>query len=227
MSEAETPKATTTQPVQTTGGKQPPWIRRMYDGSRERLKRVVGPFIDSILPVPHYFEGETIQQVIQMAPYRKRFPKVMIMGSVGVLIPAIPFFIAGLIFRWETIQAVSGIAAVLSALLLVAGIEEWLDYYQWQFIVTDKRIILITPDPKRQNFADAIYLKRGKIQVLDTNLSRNTIWRLYQITTGSRDVMLSMAGYEFLEEGAQVKGGLRFPDVVPEDITKLEILIFG
>jgi hypothetical protein len=40
-------------------------------------------------------------------------------------------------------------------------------------------------------------------------------------------VMLSMGGYEFKEEGAKVKSGLRFPDIMPEDIIKLEEQIFG
>ncbi|MGC9393971.1 MAG: hypothetical protein ACP5J4_03870, partial [Anaerolineae bacterium] len=97
----------------------------------------------------------------------------------------------------------------------------------WQFIVTDKRIILITPHPQRRGFADVIYLKGGKIQVLDTNFSKSPLWGLFQMIYGTRDVMLSMSGYEFLETGAQVKGGLRFPDVTPEDIRRLEELIFG
>jgi len=45
--------------------------------------------------------------------------------------------------------------------------------------------------------------------------------------TGARDVILSLTGYEFKPEGAEVKGGLRFPDVMPEDIVKLEEIIFG
>jgi len=39
--------------------------------------------------------------------------------------------------------------------------------------------------------------------------------------------MLSMSGYEFQEQGAKVKGGLRFPDVTPDNIQRLEALIFG
>jgi hypothetical protein len=40
-------------------------------------------------------------------------------------------------------------------------------------------------------------------------------------------VILSLTGYEFKPEGADVKGGLRFPAVMPEDIAKLEEIIFG
>ncbi len=200
---------------------------QIYQGVRDMLQKLVGPFINSLLPEPHYLEGENIQQVIRMAPYRLRFPKIVILVSLVLLIPSAGTFIGALILMIETVEMIAGGLTVLSGLLLWIGLQEWLDYHQWQFIITDKRIILITPDPQRENFADAIYLKRGKIQVLDTNFSRNAVWGLYQIITGSRDVMLSMAGYEFFEQGAQVKGGLRFPDVVPEDITKLEQLIFG
>jgi len=116
---------------------------------------------------------------------------------------------------------------ILGLYLFGYGLQTLLLYEQWQFILTDKRIILITPDPSRRGFADAIYLKQGKIQVLDTNWSSSPFWGIFQAVKGSRDVMLSMSGYEFQETGAKVKGGLRFPDVTPDNIRRLEALIFG
>ena len=127
----------------------------------------------------------------------------------------------------ETTELLASTAVVLALFLIFQAAQEWLNYNQWQFIVTNKRFILITPHPQRRGFADVIYLKGGKIQVLDTNFSKNPLWGMFQMIQGTRDVMLSMSGYEFQETGAQVKGGLRFPDVKPEDIRRLEELIFG
>ncbi len=191
------------------------------------MERVFHPFVESFLPRPHYLEGETIQRVIRMAPYRARVPKII--GFVGLIMLFVS--LVGLLFSKargiEVLQMVASGGALVGLLLLFEAAEGWLTYNQWQFILTDKRIILVTPDPDRRGFADAIYLKRGKIQVLDTNFSKSPIWGLFQILQGSRDVMLSMGGYEFQEKGAKVKGGLRFPDVRPEDISQLEELIFG
>lgn len=183
--------------------------------------------MESFLPKPHYLDGESVQQVIRMAEYRIKTSQIM--GVVGLFL-FIPALVVLLLMWWlgsETGEMISGAMAVVGLLFLAQSLIGWLSYQQWQFIVTDKRYILVTPDPDRQGFADAIYLKRGKIQVLDTNFSHSPLWGVFQILTGSRDVMLSMGGYEFYETGAKVKGGLRFPDVVPEDIRQLETLIFG
>lgn len=63
--------------------------------------------------------------------------------------------------------------------------------------------------------------------MVDTGWSPHPIWGFFQAMTGARDVILSLAGYEFKPEGAEVKGGLRFPDVMPEDIARLEEIVFG
>ncbi len=189
--------------------------------------RLIRPFLDSFLPKPHYLEDEVIQQTIGMAGYRLKTPSMS--GAIGTIL-----FVAGIvtyipmrITDVDAAQMISAGLALLGLFFIAESIWGWLAYHQWQFIVTNKRYILVTPDPDRTGFADAIYLKRGKIQVLDTNFSRSPVWGLFQILTGSRDVMLSMGGYEFYETGAKVKGGLRFPDVLPEDIRRLEELIFG
>ena len=195
-------------------------LSKLYD-------RLLRPFTESIFPKPHYLEGETVQRVIGMHPYRKQVPQIL--GVLGVIcfILALIGFGAAAVIQHNTAEMIATAGFILAVFLVFESIDGWIAYRQWQFILTDKRIILITPDPQRRGFADAIYLKRGKIQVLDTNLSRSPIWGLFQTITGSRDVMLSMGGYEFLEEGAQVKGGLRFPDVAQADISQLEELIFG
>jgi hypothetical protein len=191
------------------------------------LARITRPLKESFLPKPRYLTGETVQQVIQMAGYRASVPRWMGIAGVCIFVPALVIFLLTLIAGTETAQSIAGGVSVVGLLLVFEAGRGWLLYNQWKFIVTDKRFILITPDPDRSWFADAIYLKGGKIQVLDTNLSKSPIWGFFQLTRGTRDVMLSMSGYEFKETGAQVKGGLRFPDVLPDDIQRLEELIFG
>jgi hypothetical protein len=191
------------------------------------FQRVINPFLESFLPKPHYLEGEEVQQVIGMASYRAKVPKVLGIFGVLILIPGLVLFGTASIAQTETVQLLASTFVIIALFFLFESAQEWLNYNQWQFIVTNKRFILITPHPQRHAFADVIYLKGGKIQVLDTNFSKSPLWGLFQVLQGTRDVMLSMSGYEFYETGAQVKGGLRFPDVRPEDIRRLEELIFG
>ncbi len=183
--------------------------------------------LDSILPEIHYLEGETPQLEIRMAPYRWNIPLWILRISIGVLILSLVLAVVAH-YIWNSTAMYTFLAvAMLAVGMIFIQLENLLLYEQWRFILTDKRIILVTPDPDRKGFADAIYLKRGKIQVLDTNWSKHPFWGLLQAIDGSRDVMLSMSGYEFKEQGAQVKGGLRFPDITPDDVLKLEQLIFG
>ncbi len=179
------------------------------------------------MPKPHYLEGEEVQQVIRMASYRARMPRMLGIIGVLIIIPGLILLGAASLARTETTQLFASAVVIVALFFLFVSAQEWLNYNQWQFIATNKRFILITPHPQRRGFADVIYLKGGKIQVLDTNFSKSPLWGLFQMFQGTRDVMLSMSGYEFLETGAQVKGGLRFPDVRPEDIRRLEELIFG
>jgi len=191
------------------------------------FRRIIDPFLESFFPKPHYLEGEVVQQTIEMASYRAKVPRLLGIIGVVLLIPALILLALSSFAQVNTPQLISAIAAIAALFFLFTSAQEWLNYNQWRFIVTDKRFILITPHPQRRGFADVIYLKGGKIQVLDTNFSKSPLWGLFQMIYGTRDVMLSMSGYEFLETGAQVKGGLRFPDVTPEDIRRLEELIFG
>ena len=191
------------------------------------FQRLLTPFLESIIPKPHYLEGEEVRQVIGMAGYRAKMPKVLGVAGILILIPSLIILVSASLAQRETTELVASTVVVLALFLIFQAAQEWLNYNQWQFIVTNKRFILITPHPQRRGFADVIYLKGGKIQVLDTNFSKSPLWGMFQMIQGTRDVMLSMSGYEFQETGAQVKGGLRFPDVKPEDIRRLEELIFG
>ncbi len=195
---------------------------------RTGLAGLWGRLSQSVLPDVHYLEGEILKLTIRMAPYRRNVPRLF--ARVGGLIFLVGLVLTGVSFLPglnPQMRLWFGMVTLIGLFLLVYGLESLLLYEQWQFILTDKRIILITPDPDRRGFADVIYLKQGKIQVLDTNWSGNAFWGLFQAVKGSRDVMLSMSGYEFQEQGAKVKGGLRFPDVMPDNIRRLEALIFG
>ena len=216
-------KNVATPPVARKRAVAPTILERVW----QLLQRAINPFLESFLPKPHYLEGEEVQQVIGMANYRANVPKLL--GALGaiLLIPSLILFGVASLVQESTLELASAIIVVAALFLLFESAQQWLNYNQWQFIVTNKRFILVTPHPQRRGFADVIYLKGGKIQVLDTNFSKSPLWGLFQMIQGTRDVMLSMSGYEFLETGAQVKGGLRFPDVSPEDILKLEQLIFG
>jgi hypothetical protein len=191
------------------------------------FERIIRPFLETFLPKPHYLEGEEIKQVIQMAHYRAEIPRLL--GALGtiILVPALVVLGVMALSRSETGELISAVFVIVALFFVFESAQEWLLYNQWKFIVTNKRFILITPHAERRGFADVIYLKGGKIQVLDTNFSKSPFWGFFQALLGTRDVMLSMSGYEFKETGAQVKGGLRFPDVRPEDIRRLEELIFG
>jgi len=183
---------------------------------------------ESVIPDIRYLSEEEKQLEIRMAPYRRRVPLSLAIafGVLGgmLLFPAL----LSLRLSWSfTVRLLLWGGEIFALWGLFAQLENLLLYEQWRFILTNKRIILVTPTPDRRGLADTIYLRQGQIKVIDTNWSAHPFWGLFQAMQGSRDVMLSMSGYEFKEEGAQVKGGLRFPDVRPEDIRRLEELIFG
>lgn len=201
-------------------------IRRLF----ARLTRVkfLQPFMESILPSPRLLKGEEVQLEIRMADYRLKFAEWAIAICATLLVIGLLLTTLAWLLNWPpTIVAGTGLVSAMVGITFFEALHHLLLHEQWRFLVTNKRLILITPDPKRRGLADAIYLMRGKIQVVDTNWSRNPWWGMFQAATGSRDVLLSLAGYEFKAEGAEVKGGLLFPDVEPQDIRRLEELIFG
>ena len=193
--------------------------------SRFRLLR---PLMEGVLPVPRLLKDEAVQLEIRMAPYRLQAAQSLFTIT---LIAWILSLVGAVVLSLRPVSGFLQAGAWFLTLLLFLGflrtIRQILLYYQWRFILTNKRVIIIAPEPRRSGFADVIYLKGGKIQVVDTAWSSSSLWGLFQAMTGARDVILSLTGYEFKPEGAEVKGGLRFPDVMPEDIVKLEEIIFG
>lgn len=195
------------------------WLRRF---------RWLRPLMEGILPSPRLLKDETIQLEIRMAPYRVQATYWFFRAALALVAFSLLVTVLLVVFRAPILlQALGGILIFLSISLLLQAIHQILLYYQWRFILTNKRTIIIAPDARRRGFADAVYLKGGRIQVVDTAWSSSPVWGFFQATTGARDVILSLAGYEFRPEGAEVKGGLRFPDVMPDDIIRLEELIFG
>jgi hypothetical protein len=118
------------------------------------------------------------------------------------------------------------LALIVPILLFLWAFEDLLRYKQWRLFVTNRRTILYVPDPRSWLLLDSVRLQAGKIQVIDTNFSPNLWWGIFQSWFGARDLVLSLSGYEFKPNTAEVKGGLVFPDVMMEDIMKLEEVVF-
>jgi len=192
------------------------------------LRQLLRPLSEGVMPQPRLLKDEQVQLTIRMAPYRlKTAQSLFWIGAFSSLIAGVLYILARILSWLSIVQ----LAIIAVALLFVASMfgawQQMLLYHQWQCLITNKRLIIIAPDPARWGFADIIYLKGGKVQVVDTNWSSSPWWGLFQSTTGARDVVLSLSGYEFKPSGVEVKGGLRFPDVMPDDIVKLEELVFG
>jgi hypothetical protein len=114
---------------------------------------------------------------------------------------------------------------VLLAILTGYGIMERIEYRQWRLLKTNARLIISIPQPGSLFLVDNIELK-GLPQVVDTNWSRNPVWRVFQFVTGSRDLYLSLAAYRFVEGTARVGDALIIPDVMPDEVFALKRLIF-
>ncbi len=177
-----------------------------------------------ILPSPKLLRGEEIQIEIHQAPYRNSVPRGiarnwwLILIFTGILM---------LLIHYLTHSTVMSFFAVLLPLLLFLwAIEEILHFKQWRLYITNRRTIIYVPDPRGWLLVDNVRLQAGKIQVIDTSFSPNPWWGLFQTWTGARDLIISLSGYEFKPNTAEVKGGLIFPDVMPQDITALEEIVF-
>ena len=115
--------------------------------------------------------------------------------------------------------------AVLLGLLIYAAMERII-YRQWRLLKTNARLIISIPQPGSFFLVDNIELK-GLPQVVDTNWSRNPVWRVFQFFTGARDLYLGLAAYRFVEGTARVGDALIIPDVMPDQVFALKRLIFA
>ncbi|WP_420627728.1 hypothetical protein [Candidatus Leptofilum sp.] len=114
---------------------------------------------------------------------------------------------------------------VLLLVLIVYAIMERIEYRQWRLLKTNARLIISIPQPGSLFLVDNIELK-GLPQVVDTNWSRNPVWRIFQFFTGARDLYLSLAAYRFVEGTARVGDALIIPDVMPDQVFALKRIIF-
>ncbi len=204
----------------------PSLVQRLF--ARLSRFRFLRPLLESVLPPIRLLKDEKVKVEIRMAPYRVWAARRLMVMALILLFLALPLAIAVMALRGPLlIQLLTWLIVSLSLMAVSWSFRNMVLYEQWRFIVTDKRIIITAPDSRRAWVADAIYLKGGKIQVVDTSWSPHPVWGFFQAMTGARDVILSLAGYEFKPEGAEVKGGLRFPDIMPEDIARLEEIVFG
>lgn len=204
----------------------PSFVQRLF--ARLCRIRFLRPLLESILPPIRLLKDERVQIEIRMAPYRVWAARRLMVLALILLLLGLPVAAVASALRSPLlIQLLSWLVVFLALTTISWSFQNMVLYEQWRFIVTDKRVIITAPDPRRAWVADAIYLKGGKIQVVDTSWSPHPVWGFFQAMTGARDVILSLAGYEFKPEGAEVKGGLRFPDILPEDIARLEELVFG
>jgi len=114
---------------------------------------------------------------------------------------------------------------VLLVILIIYAVMERIEYRQWRLLKTNARLIISIPQPGSLFLVDNIELK-GLPQVVDTNWSRNPVWRVFQFVTGARDLYLSLAAYRFVEGTARVGDALIIPDVMPDEVFALKRLIF-
>ncbi|MEZ4593742.1 MAG: hypothetical protein R3D55_21745, partial [Chloroflexota bacterium] len=143
---------------------------------------------------------------------------VTLLLVVGLLIYAL--FSGAFHWYW----AFSPFAALVG--LVIYAIMERIEYRQWRLLKTNARLIISIPQPGSFFLVDNIELK-GLPQVVDTNWSRNPIWRVFQFFTGARDLYLSLAAYRFVEGTARVGDALIIPDVMPDQVFALKRLIFS
>jgi hypothetical protein len=111
-------------------------------------------------------------------------------------------------------------------ILVIVAIRERIEYSQWRLLKTNARFIISIPQPGSRFLVDNIELK-GMPSVIDTNWSRNPIWRVFQFFTGARDLYISLAAYRFVEGTARVGDALIIPDVMPHDVFELRKLVFS
>jgi hypothetical protein len=185
----------------------------------------------SILPEDakrDFLPGEVEQLEIRMAWYRDLighfvFHYFGLLFLIAVLLATILWVLSYFI---NFTAAVVIIPFLLFFVLVVYAIYERIEYLQWRLVKTNARLIISIPLHNQFPLIDTIELKNLPA-VIDTNLSPNPWWRLFQITTGARDLYLSLAGYQFTPGSAKVRDALVMPDVMPEDIYKFRKLIFN
>jgi hypothetical protein len=210
------------------------WIRKWRDHIAQspagvRVLALVHAWTVYTLPTLDLLEGEKVELEIRQAWYRSAFPTFIwhyswVIGLIALVMLALVGYVE--IRVWNS-MLISWLTLLLPLALLLWAAVERLRYEQWRLIITNRRTILYIPDPEHWWRVETVRMGGTKrISVVDTNFSRNPWWGIFQTWTGARDLVFSTSGYAFKEGKAQVMGGLIMPDVMPEDVRKLEEKIF-
>jgi hypothetical protein len=192
------------------------------------LLRVTHDLAEDVVPSPQLLRDEEVQIEIRQAWYRHVIPFGILrywwilIGFSLVLTVALGY----LARRLGGSPALGLLGLVLPLAAFGWATEEKLRYKQWLLLVTNRRTIVYMPAPRSHLLVDNVRLQAGRIQVVDVNFSPNRWWRMFQLMTGARDLVISISGYEFKPDAAEVKGGLVIPDIMPEDVSRLEEIVF-
>ena len=189
---------------------------------------------DTFLPediAERLLPGEEPQLEIRMAGYRdilghivfSYFVWLMAVTLVISIGTAVSLIRDGFALRTASFYALFPFGLLI--LLVFIAIQERIEYRQWRLLKTNARFIISIPQPGSRILVDNIELK-GMPSVIDTNWSRNPVWRVFQFFTGARDLYISLAAYRFVEGTARVGDALIIPDVMPKDVFELRKLVF-
>ncbi len=176
---------------------------------------------DKLLP------NEEVQLEIGLAWYR---------DIVGHLVFYHPWWLAAgallsviLAYAVVTILGIDILFAALPLALIAGivclGIYQHVEHLQWRLVKTNARLVISIPVHHRWPLVDNIELK-GLPSVVDTNWSKQPIWRLFQAITGARDLYISLIPMQFDERSAVVRNALIMPDVMPDDVWALKEQVF-
>ncbi|MCI0399044.1 MAG: hypothetical protein L0332_04965 [Chloroflexi bacterium] len=178
-------------------------------------------------PLDRPLPGERVQLVIRMALYRDLIGHIYFHHFRLVL-----FITLVLCALMALVVLFSGLSPLIIliplALLILVGalaFKERIEYIQRQLIKTNARLIISIPQHGAFPLVDNIEIK-GVPTVLDTNWSRNPLWRIFQAATGARDLYISLTAYQFVEGAARVRDALIMPDIMPNEVFELKKLVF-
>ncbi len=171
---------------------------------------------------------ETPVLQIGLAWYRA-FPANIIFRYFGVLV-ILTLFATAVLLILALLKVIGFIFIIIPILILISIVagsaQQYIVYNQWRVLKTNKRLIISLPQPDGFPLVDNIELK-GVPTVVDTNWSKNPVWRFFQFFTGARDMYISMVAYKFDETTAQVGNALIIPDVTLRDLLEFKKIVFG
>jgi hypothetical protein len=208
---------------------------RLLSWLRTRWKRLPTDFRwhieDSFQPEDiseRLLPGEVPVLSIGLAAYRA-FPANYIFRYLGLLIVLTVLATAVLLMAAFTAgigYIFAAIPPLMLAAIIVGSARQYIIYNQWRVMKTNKRLIISLPQPNGFPLIDNIELK-GMPTVIDTNWSRNPVWRVFQFFTGARDMYISMVAYKFDQDTARVGDSLIIPDVTLHDVIEFKKVVFG